>query len=166
MGSTSTFYFDPGKNSSNNPVVPEYLYNTIYPKYGQYFSEAANSIGSMYFTKEAFDKLYPGYGSSYINFYGGAGFLFEQASSRGHVQETNTIPITFAFTIRNQFTASLTTVRASLAEKNMLLKMRKEFYRMAKEQQGRSAINGYLFGDANDETRTRAFVDMLMLHEI
>ena len=166
MGTNATFYFDPGEDASNNPVVPDYLYKTVYPKYAEYFSKATDKLGSMYFTKEAYDKLYPGYGSSYINFYGGAGFLFEQASSRGHLQETNTIPITFAFTIRNQFTASLTTVRASLAEKNMLLKMRKEFYRIAKEQQARSAIKGYLFGDANDETRTRAFVDMLLLHEI
>ena len=166
MGANTTFYFDPGEDASNNPVVPDYLYKTVYPKYAEYFSKATDKLGSMYFTKEAYDKLYPGYGSSYINFYGGAGFLFEQASSRGHLQETNTIPITFAFTIRNQFTASLTTVRASLAEKNMLLKMRKEFYRMAKEQQGRSSIKGYLFGDVNDETRTRAFVDMLLLHEV
>ena len=166
MGSTSTFYFDPGKNSSNNPVVPDYLYNTIYPKFGEYFSAAANSIGSMYFTKEAFDKLYPGYGSSYINFYGGAGFLFEQGSSRGHVQETSTIPISFAFTIRNQYTASLATIRASIAEKASLLKLRKEFYRVASEQAKKSAIKSYVFGDPNDFTRTRAFLDMLLLHEI
>jgi hypothetical protein len=166
MGSTSTFYFDPGKNSSNNPVVPDYLYNTIYPKYGQYFADAANKIGSMYFTKEAFDKLYPGYGSSYINFYGGAGFLFEQGSSRGHVQETTTIPITFAFTIRNQFTGSLTIIRASLAEKANLLKLRKEFYRVAGEQAKKSPIKAYVFGDPNDVNRTRAFLDLLMLHEI
>lgn len=166
MGTNSTFYFDPGEDASNNPIVPDYLYKTVYPKYAEYFSKATDKLGSMYFTKEAYDKLYPGYGSSYINFYGGAGFLFEQASSRGHVQETNTIPLTFAFTIRNQFTASLTTIRASLAEKNMLLKMRKEFYRMAKEQQAKSSVRGYLFGDANDETRTRAFVETLLLHEI
>jgi len=166
MGSNATFYFDPGEDASNNPVVPDYLYKTVYPKYADYFSKATDKLGSMYFTKEAYDKLYPGYGSSYINFYGGAGFLFEQASSRGHVQETNTIPLTFAFTIRNQFVASLTTVRASLAEKNMLLMMRKDFYRAAKEQQSKSTTKGYLFGDANDETRTRAFVDMLLLHEI
>ncbi len=166
MGTSSTFYFDPGEDASNNPVVPDFLYKTVYPKYAEYFSKATDKIGSMYFTKEAYDKLYPGYGSSYINFYGGAGFLFEQASSRGHIQETPTIPITFAFTIRNQFTASLTTIRASLAEKSMLLKMRKEFYRISKEQQARSSIKGYLFGDANDETRTRAFLDMLLLHEI
>jgi hypothetical protein len=166
MGSNSTFYFDPGEDASNNPIVPDYLYKTVYPKYAEYFAKATDKLGSMYFTKEAYDKLYPGYGSSYINFYGGAGFLFEQASSRGHVQETNTIPLTFAFTIRNQFTASLTTIRASLAEKAMLLKLRREFYRVSKEQQAKSPIKGYLFGDASDETRTKAFIDMLLLHEI
>ncbi len=166
MGSNTTFYFDPGEDDSNNPVVPDFLYKNIYPKYAEYFSKAMDKLGTMYFTKEVFDQLYPGYGSNYINFYGGAGFLFEQASSRGHVQETNTIPLTFAFTIRNQFIASLTTVRASLAEKSSLLKMRKEFYRVVKEQAAKSAVKGYLFGDANDETRTKAFVDMLLLHEI
>ncbi len=166
MGGNSTFYFDPGEDDSNNPIVPDYLYKTIYPKYAEYFSKAMDKLGTMYFTKEVFDQLYPGYGSNYINFYGGAGFLFEQASSRGHVQETNTIPLTFAFTIRNQFIASLTTVRASLAEKFSLLKMRKEFYRVAKDQAAKSLVKGYLFGEANDETRTKAFVDMLLLHEI
>lgn len=166
MGTNSTFYFDPGMDASNNPVVPDFLYKTIYPLYAGYFSKASEKIGSMYFTKEAFDKLYPGYGSSYINFYGGAGFLFEQGSSRGHVQETNTIPLTFAFTIRNQFTASLTTIRASLAEKPALLKMRSSFYKEAKLHAAASPIKGYIFGDANDATRTTAFTNMLLLHEI
>lgn len=166
MGTNSTFYFDPGEDASNNPIVPDFLYKTIYPLYAQYFANATDKIGSMYFTKEAYDKLYPGYGSSYINFYGGAGFLFEQASSRGHVQETPTIPITFAFTIRNQFTASLTTIRASLAEKAQLLKMRKLFYQTSKAQAAASPVKGYLFGDVKDATRTKAFVDMLLLHEI
>ena len=166
QGTNATHYFDPGKYSSNNPVVPEFLYNTIYPKYANYFADAMNKIGSLYFTKESFDKLYPGYGSSYINFYGGAGFLFEQASSRGHVQETTTIPLTFAFTIRNHFTMSLATIRASLAEKTSLLKLRSEFYKSSADHAQKSAIKGYLFGDAKDETRTRAFVNMLLMHEI
>jgi 2-hydroxy-3-keto-5-methylthiopentenyl-1-phosphate phosphatase len=120
----------------------------------------------MYFTKEAFDKLYPGYGSSYINFYGGAGFLFEQGSSRGHVQETTTIPITFGFTIRNQFTASLATITASLAEKDDLIELRKQFYVTAKQQAANSVIKGYSFGDPNDFNRTKAFIDLLLLHRI
>ena len=166
MGSNSTFYFDPGKYSSNNPIVPGYLYDTVYPKFGEHFSKAMNAIGSLYFTKEAFDKLYPGYGSSYVNFYGGAGFLFEQASSRGHVQNTTTIPITFAFTIRNQFTASLATVRASLAEKTMLLKLRRDFYKTTQSQAKANTVKGYMFGDRNDISRTYAFVNMLRLHQI
>jgi len=166
MGTNSTFYFDPGKESSNNPIVPDYLYKNIYPKFGEYFTKATNSIGSMYFTKEAFDKLYPGYGSSYINFYGGAGFLFEQGSSRGHVQETTTIPISFGFTIRNQFTASLATITASLAEKESLIELRKQFYVTAKQQAANSIIKGYSFGDPNDFNRTKAFIDLLLLHKI
>ena len=166
QGTNSTHYFDPGKYSSNNPVVPDYLYNTIYPKYAQYFAGAMNKIGSMYFTKEAFDKLYPGYGSSYINFYGGAGFLFEQASSRGHLQETTTIPLSFAFTIRNHFTMSMALIRASIAEKKSLLTLRSEFYKAAADQAKKSTIKSYLFGDAKDETRNRAFLSMLLMHEI
>ncbi|HRI80435.1 MAG TPA: M14 family zinc carboxypeptidase, partial [Cyclobacteriaceae bacterium] len=78
MGSTSTFYFDPGKYTSNNPVVPPFIYDVVHPKFAEYFSKGMNSIGSMYYTEESYDKLYPGYGSSYVNFYGGIGFLFEQ----------------------------------------------------------------------------------------
>ncbi|MCU0419203.1 MAG: M14 family metallopeptidase [Cyclobacteriaceae bacterium] len=166
MGTNSTFYFDPGKNSSNNPIVPAYLYNTVYPRFADYFSEAMNKIGSQYFTKEAFDKLYPGYGSSYSNFYGGAGFLFEQASSRGHVQETTTVPLTFGFTVRNQFVAALATVRASHAEKAMLINMRNGFYTSVAQQARANPVKGYVFGDGNDLTRTYALVNTLLMHQV
>ncbi len=166
MGSNSSFYFDPGKYTSNNPIVPPYLYDVVHPKFAEYFSRGMNSIGSLYFTKEAYDKLYPGYGSSYVNFYGGIGLLFEQASSRGHVQETTTIPITFAFTIRNQFTASLATVRASAGEKDMLRKLRKDFFSSAMTQAKSGPIKGYVFGDSKDASRTNAFINLLLLHQI
>lgn len=166
MGTNATFYFDPGKYSSNNPVVPAYLYDVIYPMYGDYFAKAMSDIGSLYFTKETFDKLYPGYGSSYCNFYGGAGFLFEQASARGIIQETTTIPITFAFTVRNQVTAALTTIRASLAEKDKLLKLRRDFFTSTADQARKSSVKGYVFGDPADKTRTYAFVNLLRRHQI
>jgi hypothetical protein len=166
MGTNSTFYFDPGKNTSNNPIVPSYLYDVLYPKFGEYFSKAMDKLGSLYFTKEAFDKLYPGYGSSYVNFYGGAGFLFEQASSRGHAQETSTIPLTFGFTIRNQFNASLATVRTSLAERDMLFKLRRDFYKTMASQAKANPVKGYVVGDANDITRTQAFINLALLHQV
>ena len=166
MGTTSTFYFDPGKYSSNNPIVPSVLYDKIYPKFGEYFAGAMNKIGSQYFTKEAFDKLYPGYGSSYVNFFGGAGFLFEQASSRGHVQNTPAGPVTFAFTIRNQFVAGLTTVRASLAEREQLINLRLSFYKTTSAQAKANPVKAYVFGDKQDVNRTNAFIDLLLRHQI
>lgn len=166
MGTNSSFYFDPGKYTSNNPVVPAYLYDVVHPKFAEYFSKGLNSIGSMYFTEEAFDKLYPGYGSSYVNFYGGIGFLFEQASSRGHLQETSTIPISFGFTIRNQFAASLATIRGSIGEKELLRKLRQDFYSSASAQAKASPIKGYVFGDAKDASRTNAFINLLLMHKI
>ncbi len=166
MGTNSTFYFDPGKYASNNPIVPSYLYDVVHPKFAEYFSKGMNSIGSMYFTEEAFDKLYPGYGSSYVNFYGGIGFLFEQASSRGHLQETTTIPLSFAFTIRNHFTASLATIRGSIGEKEVLKKLRQNFFSTAMAQAKASPIKGYVFGDGKDATRTNAFVNLLLMHQI
>ena len=166
MGSNSSFYFDPGKYTSNNPIVPNYLYDVVHPKFAEYFAAGLNSIGSLYFTKEAYDKLYPGYGSSYVNFYGGIGILFEQASSRGHVQETTTIPLTFGFTIRNQFSASLATIRASIAEKDMLRKLRKDFFSSAMAQAKASPIKGYVFGEPKDATRTAAFINLLLMHQI
>jgi hypothetical protein len=166
MGTNSSFYFDPGKYTSNNPVVPGFLYDVVHPKFAEYFSKGMNSISSMYYTEESYDKLYPGYGSSYVNFYGGIGFLFEQASSRGHLQETTTIPISFGFTIRNQFTASLATIRGSIGEKELLHKLRQNFYSSALEQAKASPIKGYVFGDTKDATRTNAFINLLLMHQI
>jgi hypothetical protein len=166
MGTNSSFYFDPGLPASNNPLVPKNLYENLHIRFAKYFEKGMNDIGSMYYTKESFDKLYPGYGSSYVNFYGGIGFLFEQASSRGHLQETTTIPLTFAFTIRNQVSATLATVRGSMGERVELIKHRRDFYRTMLENAKKSPIKGYVFGDSKDENRTNAFVNMLLSHEV
>ena len=135
------------------------MYDTVYPKFGEHFAQAMNSIGSQYFSREGYDKLYPGYGSSHVNFYGGIGFLFEQASTRGHLQQTSTVPLTFTFTIRNQVTASLASVKASLVEKDMLLKLRRDFYKAASSQAKASHIKAYVFGDSYNQTRTNAFAN-------
>lgn len=166
MGPTSSFYFDPGKYTSNNPIVPPYIYDVVHPTFAEYFSKGMNAIGSLYFTEEQYDKLYPGYGSSYVNFYGGIGFLFEQASSRGHVQETTTIPITFGFTVRNQFTASLATLRGAAGEKEMLRKLRQNFFSSAMSQAKASPIKGYVFGEPQDASRVAAFINLLLMHQV
>ncbi|TAH18898.1 MAG: zinc carboxypeptidase [Cytophagales bacterium] len=166
MGTNSSFYFDPGMPSSNNWLIPKNLAENIHIRFAKYFEKGMNDMGSMYFTKEVFDKLYPGYGSSYANFYGGMGLLFEQASSRGHIQETTTIPITFEFTIRNQLAMALATIRATLGEKTELIKHRREFFKAALDNARKSPIKGYIFGDSQDENRTNALANLLLMHEI
>lgn len=44
--------------------------------------------------------------------------------------------------------------------------MRKEFFNVSKEQAAKSPIKGYVFGDSNDQTRTNAFIEKLLLHRI
>lgn len=167
MGTNSTYFFEPMKpNASKDPIMPKENYTTLNDKFAEYYVEALDNIGSFYFTKEAFDGTYPGYGSSYPDLQGGLGILFEQASSRGHVQETPTGEITFAFTIRNQLTSSIATVKAAVENKAMLYDYQKRFFKSALSNADKSGVGGYVFGDKHDKNRTKAFIDKLLLHRI
>ncbi|WP_273566355.1 M14 metallopeptidase family protein [Maribacter halichondriae] len=167
MGTQSTYFFEPMKtNGSLNPIMPKENYEDLNTLFGNYFAKALDSIGSFYFTKEVFDGTYPGYGSSYPDLQGGLGLLFEQASSRGHRQKTAFGEITFPFTIRNQYTSSITTVRAAVENKGYLRKYQQDFFKSALTNAGKGKIRGYSFGDERDKNRTKAFIDKLLLHKI
>ena len=167
MGTKSTYFFEPMKtNGSLNPIMPKENYEDLNNLFGTYFSKALDSIGSLYFTKEVFDGTYPGYGSSYPDLQGGLGLLFEQASSRGHKQETEFGEITFPFTIRNQYVSSITTVKAAVENKSVLRKYQQDFFKSALSNASGSRIKAYRFGDAYDQNRVKAFVDKLLLHQI
>lgn len=166
MGTNSTFFFEPAKTNAENPLVPAYVYKTLNSKFAQYHEKALNNIGSLYYTKESFDNLYPGYGSSYPDIQGGLGLLFEQASSRGFVQESQNGSVTFAFTVRNQLVCALATCQAALDERLNLLKFQREFFTSAISEANKSAIKGYVVGDAKDASRVRKFAQTLLHHNI
>jgi hypothetical protein len=167
MGSQSTYFFEPMKtNGSLNPIMPKENYQDLNTLFGMYYAKAMDSIGSLYFTKEVFDGTYPGYGSSYPDLQGGLGLLFEQASSRGHKQTTAFGEITFPFTIRNQYTSSITTVKAAVENKAYLRKYQQDFFKSALSNAARSKIKAYRFGDDFDQNRVKAFIDKLLLHKI
>jgi hypothetical protein len=132
MGTNATNFFEPTKPyGSENPVVPRPNYDQLNPLFAKYFSKALDDIGSLYFSKENFDNSYPGYGSTYPDIHGGLGLVFEQASSRGHVQQSSTKVVTFAFTIRNHVRTSLATVRAGVDNRELLLKHQQEYFKSA-----------------------------------
>ncbi len=167
MGTQSTYFFEPMKdNASLNPIMPKENYIDLNNLFGNYFAAALDSVGSFYFSKEVFDGTYPGYGSSYPDLQGGLALLFEQASSRGHKQTTAFGEITFAFTIRNQYISSLTTVKAAVENKATMRKYQQDFFKSALSNASKSRIRGYSFGDSHDPNRVKAFIDKLLLHKI
>ena len=166
MGTQSTYYFEPPKpNGSLNPVVPDELETKLTDIFSAYFSKALDSVGSLYFTKETFDVTYPGYGSSYPNFQGGKGLLFEQASSRGHKQKVNTGFLTFPFTIRNQYISSFATIEASVDNKSVFRQYQHNFFKTAMSKSRSSKIKAYVFNDT-DQNKTKSFVDKMLRHKI
>lgn len=167
MGTNSTYFFEPTKpHSSENPIVPRSNYDGLNDLMAPYFSEAMNEIGSLYFTKEVFDNSYPGYGSTYPDIQGGLGLVFEQASSRGHLQESIHGDVSFAFTIRNHLVNSLATVKAAVENREVFLRHQKEFFVSALDQAGNHYARGYVFDGEGDRNRTKAFVDLLLQHKI
>lgn len=175
MGTNSTHFFEPMVPiGSLDPIMPKENYEDLNDLFAPYFSDALDEIGSFYFTKEAFDGTYPGYGSSYPDLQGALALLFEQASSRGHLQDTDFGTISFAFTIRNQYTSGFATVKAAVENKAQLRKYQQDFFVSAvvNTERGRSTkaktnqAASYEFGDPNDRNRTKAFIDKLLLHRI
>ena len=167
MGTNSNYFFEPMKtNASIKPLVPAENYEKLNSIFAKYYVRSLDSIGSFYYTKESFDETYPGYGSSYPDLQGGLAILFEQASSRGHLQETNYGTISFGFTIRNQYVSSLATVEAAVDNKKILRNYQKKFFSSALTEFKNEKVKAYEFGDSFDKNRTKAFIDKLLIHKI
>ncbi len=166
MGTNSNYFFDPMKSSASvKPLIPKENVE-LYPIFAEYYVKYMDSIGSFYYTKESFDETYPGYGSTYSDLQGGLALLFEQASSRGHVQETNYGEMTFGFTIRNQFLNGIATVEAAVDNKILLRDYQKRFFETSLSEFKNEKIKAYEFGDIHDKNRTKAFIDKLLIHKI
>ncbi|GAA0713527.1 M14 family metallopeptidase [Aquimarina litoralis] len=167
MGTNSTYFFEPMKPiGSLDPIMPKENYEDLNNLFAPYFSSALDRIGSFYFTKEAFDGTYPGYGSSYPDLQGALALLFEQASSRGHLQKTQYGTISFPFTIRNQYVSSIATIKAAVENKATLRKYQQDFFKSSEVGGSQNGFAGYEFGDLYDQNRNKAFIDKLLLHKI
>ena len=163
MGTNSTFFFQPGIPSRTNPLTPN-KNQELTGKIGKYHAKDLNKIGSLYYSKESFDDFYYGKGSTFPDINGGIGILFEQASSRGHAQESENGVLTFPFTIRNQFTAALSTLEAAIEMREEILNYQKTFYINARKESSNAGV--IVFGDEKDATKAHKFIDVLKHHRI
>ena len=168
MGTSSSYFFEPSEpHGSWNPLLPDEIYTDITFAFARYWAAALDGIGSFYFTKEVFDNTYPGYGSTYPKFLGGLGLVFEQASSRGHVQQSSHHgELTFAFTIRNHVRTSLATVQAAVEQRARMHDYQRRFFESALAEARDFPVNAYVFGHPHDASRNREFLDLLLRHRI
>ena len=165
MGTNSTFFFQPGIPSRVNPLTPK-RNQTLTMAIGKYHEEALNAIGSLYYSEEDYDDFYYGKGSTYPDVNGGIGILFEQASSRGHAQESDNGLLTFPFTIRNQFVTALSTLKAAHELKKDLLDYQRDFYNNAREEGAKNRAKALVFGNEKDAATAYRLSEVLIRHGI
>ncbi|KAF9658393.1 M14 family metallopeptidase [Tenacibaculum sp. ZH5_bin.1] len=162
MGTNSTFFFQPGIPSRTNPLTPK-MNQELTKEIATYHAKAFDKIGSTYYSEESFDDFYYGKGSTFPDINGGIGILFEQGSSRGHAQESENGVLTFPFTIRNQFTAALSTLEAAKNMRTKILQYQQDFYKNSRSSETNKAI---VFGDKKDATKTNHLAEVLQRHQI
>ena len=160
MGTNATYFFQPGIPSRTHPLTPK-LNQELTSKIAQYHAKALDNIGSLYYSKESFDDFYYGKGSTFPDINGGIGILFEQASARGHAQQSDNGIITFPFAIRNHITTALSTLKAGKELRTSLLTYQQNFYKNAQREVTKDKNKAIVFGDASDKNKTYAFAKML-----
>lgn len=165
QGSNATFFFQPGVPSRVNPLTPD-KNQELTAKLGKFHAAFLDRIGSLYFTKENYDDFYYGKGSTYPDVQGCIGILFEQASSRGHLQQTSNGLLSFPFTIKNQFITALSTLEGAKALRKEFLEHQRDFFKQASSRAAAYATKAYVFGDKNDKAKTFEFATMLKRHQV
>lgn len=164
MGTNNTFFFQPGIPSRTNPNTPQ-RNQDLTEDIGHYHAHALDSIKSLYYTKASFDDYYYGKGSTYPDANGCVGILFEQASSRGHLQESVNGLLSFPFTIRNQVVTSLSTQRAAIDMRKKILDFQRSFYKQNLRDGANSPIGGWLYTDA-DRGKLHRYNEIMLAHQL
>ncbi|WP_333797110.1 M14 metallopeptidase family protein [Rheinheimera sp.] len=165
MGTNSSYFFQPGIPSRNNPATPDENYK-LTALLAQYHAKAFDDKGKLYYTEESFDDFYIGKGSTYPDVHGSIGILFEQASSRGHLQDSINGPLSFATTIENQLLTSLSTLRGAVAHKAELQQWQRKFFRDSQSLAADDAVQGYLLTESADQSRLQDLLQLLAQHQI
>jgi len=164
MGTNATFFFQPGVPSRVHPLTPE-RNQELTRKIGEFHAKALDNIGSFYYTQEGYDDFYYGKGSTFPDVQGAIGILFEQASSRGHAQESINGVLHFAFTVRNQFTTALSTLAAVNALRQDLLNYQREFFKNAVAEAAKDPVKAIVFG-SKDKARAFHLAEILIRQNI
>ncbi|MEA1882806.1 MAG: M14 family metallopeptidase [Candidatus Marinimicrobia bacterium] len=165
MGGNSTFFFQPGIPSRNNPNTPKRTVE-LAEKMATFFAKRLDSIQSMYYSQQSFDDFYYGKGSTFGDIHGSVGILFEQASSRALETETSQGRLTYAFTVRNHFMATIGALDGLTELRGDFLSYQRDFYATATEAAKKNSARGYLISLKKNRTRAQMLIQNLQKHRI
>ena len=165
MGTNSTFFYQPGIPSRVNPLTPKEN-QIITAQIGKFHEKRLSEIGSLFYSEEDYDDFYYGKGSTFPDINGSIGILFEQASSRGSLQNSVNGLLSFPFTIKNQLTTSLSTLEAAVEMKNTLLSYQSNFFKNSNKKASNKKNQYYLITDQKDKSKIFEFYKVLNKHEI
>lgn len=165
MGTNSSYFFQPGIPSRTNPNTPQKNIDLTNALAG-FHAKQLDQDKRLYFTQEAFDDFYYGKGSTYPDAHGSIGILFEQASARGHLQESENGPLAFSQAIQNQLNLSLSTFKGALANKREILEFQDGFGRETAEEAKDDEIAGFMVTPGEDASRFSYFLDILQRHQV
>ena len=164
QGTNATFFFQPGIPSRVHPLTPD-KNQELTRKIGTFHAKALDGIGSLYFTQQAYDDYYYGKGSTFPDVQGAIGILFEQASSRGHAQESSNGVLRFPFTVRNQFTTALSTLQAANVLRLELLSYQRDFFKTASSDAAKDPVKAIIFG-SKDKVRAQMLAQVVLRHNV
>lgn len=165
MGTGATYFFQPGIPSRNNPNIPQGTVD-LTDLLADYHAEYLDERAELYYTEERFDDFFVGKGSTYPDVQGTIGILFEQASARGHLQDSQHGPVSFPYAILNQFTTSLSTLYGTLENRETFLEFKRDFHVESVQEARQNDLGGYLFSSPKDPARTWHLLDILDIHDI
>ena len=160
MGTDATFFFMPGEPTRVHPMTPR-VNQELTAAIGEYHARALDRIGSLYYSGEGYDDFYYGKGSTYPDINGAVGILFEQASSRGHLQESDNGELAFPFTVRNQVVTALSTIEAFGELRDDLLRYGRQHWNGAYGESGH-----YIVDASEDPGRGRELMELLQRHDL
>ncbi len=165
MGSNSSYFFQPGVPSRQNPLTPDENFE-LTDSIAKYHAKILDEAGSLYYSKENYDDYYYGKGSTYPDINGSIGILFEQASVRGHLRDTINGPMSFPFAVKNHFLTSLSTLEGAYANKDRLIDYQQRFFDQSKTAARNDNSKAIIVSNDGDPTRMAAFIDILLRHQI
>ncbi|HET8737865.1 MAG TPA: M14 family metallopeptidase [Pricia sp.] len=165
MGTNSTFFFQPGEPDRVYPLTPK-MNQELTLEIGTYHAKALDSIGSLYYSEEDYDDYYIGKGSTFPDVNGSIGILFEQGSSRGHLQESENGTLSFPFTIRNQITTALSTIEAAQKMRPKILDYQRQLFRDMGIESAIGRNKALIFGDRKDAAKVWHMAEILHRHNI